>query len=102
MTAQDDLLHQTLSKVRTHIEPSPELLDDIRAAVARAERRRRLVALSVIAAILLATVLALFVLLNVRAAGNGSPTTRPASPTTVITTQTHVHEGTTNGEHRRV
>lgn len=66
MTLQEELLRQTLSKVHEAVSASPQLLDDIRRAVAQAERRRRLIAAAVIAAVLLATVTLLVVLVSIR------------------------------------
>lgn len=100
MTAQEELLSHTLAKVRAHIAPSPELLNDIRAAVARAERRRRLLALGVIVAVIIATVIALFIVLTIRAAGNERPNSHSNSSMTAVTTNVDPHEGNLNGEHR--
>jgi fatty acid desaturase len=66
MTLQEDLLRQTLLKVHDAIVPSPQLLDDIRAAVAQAERRRRVIAAAVIVAVVVTTVALLAVLLWIR------------------------------------
>jgi hypothetical protein len=66
MTLQEDLLRQTLSKVHEAVSPSPQLLDDIRRAVAQAERRRRIIAAAVIAAVLVLTVTVLVVLVWIR------------------------------------
>jgi hypothetical protein len=98
MSAQEDMLRQTLAKVRDHVEPSSDLLGDIRVAVARAERRRRLVAICVSVAVLLATLLALFILVTIRAAGSDD-TSAPQSMTAVATTP-HLLGGTFDGEHR--
>lgn len=67
MSTQETMLQQTLGKVRDQIEPSPDLLNDIRAAIARAERRRRRLAVAVCVAVLAATFLALTILVTIRA-----------------------------------
>lgn len=67
MNAQESMLQQTLVKVREHIAPSPELLSDIRAAIVRAERRRRRLAVATCLAVLAATILALTILVTIRA-----------------------------------
>ncbi|MEY2432400.1 MAG: hypothetical protein QOC92_2125 [Acidimicrobiaceae bacterium] len=66
MTLQEELLRQTLSKVHDAVSPSPQLLDDIREAVNRAERRRRMIATAVITAVLVATLALLVVLVWIR------------------------------------
>lgn len=85
MNSEEELLLQTLAKVRDHIEPSPELLEGIRTAVARAERRRRLVALMISVVILVATFLVLFLVLSLRAgeAADIPPTDMTAATATV-------------------
>lgn len=93
MSSEEQLLRQTLAKVRDQIEPSPDLLDDIRTAVARAERRRRLVALIVSVAILVATFLVLLLVVSLRAgSADDIPPHRHDSPATV-TVQDHKPEG---------
>lgn len=67
MTLQEELLRQTLAKVRHGIEPSPGMLDGVRVAVARAERQRRLVAAAVSVAVVLVTLLVLFAVVSIRA-----------------------------------
>lgn len=100
MSSEEELLRQTLAKVRDHIEPSPDVLEDIRTAVARAERRRRLVALIVSVAILVATFLILFLVVSLRAGGaDDVPPHRHDGPATV-TVQDHQPKGNGHEGHQ--
>ena len=96
MSLQEELLRHTLAKVRDGIEPSPDLLDNIRTAVARAERRRRLIAVAITVAVLLATLLALIVLTTIRQRGGDDSRQRGAI--TAVSLTYHPAGGDLNGE----
>jgi hypothetical protein len=96
MSMQEELLRHTLAKVRDGIEPSPDLLDNIRAAVARAERRRRLIAVAITLAVLMATLLALVVLTTIRQRGADAPPQRGALTAVALTY--HPARGAFDGE----
>lgn len=97
MNDQEELLRQTLAKVRDHIEPSPDLLEEIRVAVRRAERRRRLVATAVTVAVLVTTLVVLLVLANLRSGAAEDPQAQQ-HPSTAVSASAHQLPGGTNDE----
>lgn len=97
MNDQEELLRHTLAKVRDHIEPSPDLLEEIRIAVRRAERRRRLVAAAITVAVLVITLTVLFVLTNLRSGGAEDPEAQQ-QPSTTAVASAHQPLGGTNDE----
>lgn len=97
MNDQEELLRRTLAKVRDHIEPSPDLLEEIRIAVRRAERRRRLVAAAVTVAVLVITLVVLFLLANLRSGGSEDPEAQ-RQPSTIVVAIAHQLAGGTNDE----
>ncbi len=84
MNDQEELLRQTLAKVRDRIEPSPDLLEEIRLAVRRAERRRRLLAAAITVAVLVTTLVSLFLLANLRSGGAEDPEAQQRPSTSVV------------------